>query len=74
MHERIMIDPKIHHGKPVFTGTRVPIVRVVGGLAGGMTIEEVCREYKVTKEDARAALEYAAELIDAEEVHPLPMS
>ena len=72
MHDRIAIDPGIQHGKPVIRGTRVPVVRVVGGLAGGMTVAEVCREYAVTEEDVRAALEYAAELIDSEHDHRPP--
>jgi len=73
MRDRIVIDPRIQHGKPVIRGTRVPVVRIVGGLAGGMTVEDVCREYEVTEADIRAALRYAAELVDAEEVHPLPV-
>jgi len=73
MNERIIIDPEIQHGKPVIRGTRVPIVRIIGGLAGGMTIEEIMREYEVTEEDIRAALHYATELIEAEEFHPLPV-
>jgi len=72
--ERIVIDPEIQHGKPVVRGTRVPVSRIVGGLAGGMTKEEVLREYRITEEDLRAALEYAAELIDADQFHPLPGS
>lgn len=72
MSERIVIDPEIQHGKPVVRGTRVPVSRIVGGLAGGMTKEEVLREYRITEEDLRAALEYAAELIDADQFHPLP--
>ena len=74
MNERVVIDPEIHHGKPVIRGTRVPVVRIVGGLAAGMTIEEVIREYEVTKEDVLAALSYAAELVDSEEYHPLPIA
>jgi uncharacterized protein (DUF433 family) len=74
MQERIVIDPEIQHGKPVIRGTRVPITRIVGGLAGGMTKEEVMREYEVTEEDVAAALSCAAELIEAEEFHPLPFS
>lgn len=74
MHERIVIDPQIQHGKPVIRGTRVPVVRIVGGLAGGMTVEDICREYEVSEDDVRAALEYAAELIDSEEVYPLSVS
>jgi uncharacterized protein (DUF433 family) len=74
MKERIVIDPEIQHGKPVIRGTRVPISRIVGGLAGGMGREEVLREYEITEEDLRAALEYAAELLEAEQFHPLPRS
>ena len=74
MQERIVIDPTIQHGKPVIRGTRVPIVRVLGGLAGGMCPEDICREYGVTVDDIRAALTYATELIDLEEVHVLPPS
>ena len=72
MHERIVIDTMIQHGKPVIRGTRVPVSRVVGGLAGGMTIDEVCREYEISEEDVRAALGYATELIESETVHALP--
>jgi uncharacterized protein (DUF433 family) len=70
-NERIVIDPEIQHGKPVIRGTRVPIVRIIGGLAGGMTQEEVAREYGISEEDIRAALIYAGELIEEEEFHPL---
>jgi len=72
MNERIVIDPEIQHGKPIIRGTRVPIARLVGGLAGGMTMEEIIREYEVSAEDVFAALNYAAEIIDAEQFHPLP--
>ncbi len=72
MDERIVIDPEIQHGKPVIRGTRVPITRIVGGLAGGMTKEDIMREYEVTEEDIWAALSYATELIEAEQFHPLP--
>lgn len=72
MNERIIIDPELQHGKPVIRGTRVPITRILGGLAGGMTFEEICREYDVTVEDIRAAIKYAKELIEQETHHPLP--
>lgn len=73
MSDRIVIDPDIQHGKPVIRGTRVPISRILGGLAGGMTYQEIIREYEVTQEDIAAALDYAAELIETEEFRPLPM-
>ena len=59
MNDRIVIDPEVQHGKPVIRGTRVPVTRIIGELAGGMTMEEIMREYKVTEEDIWAALSYA---------------
>ena len=72
MNERISIDPRVQHGKPVIRGTRVPVVVILGNLAGGMTREEIAREYGVTVEDVVAAVDYAAELIEAEQHRPLP--
>jgi uncharacterized protein (DUF433 family) len=72
MNPRIVIDPEIQHGKPVIRGTRVPVVRIIGGLSGGMTVQEIVREYEVTEEDVKAALAYANELIEQEAHHPLP--
>ena len=72
MNDRIIIDPEIQHGKPVIKGTRVPIARIIGGLAGGMTKEEIMREYEVSEQDIYAALDYANDLIEKEEFHPLP--
>jgi uncharacterized protein (DUF433 family) len=72
MNDRIAIDPSVQHGKPVIQGTRVPVARVLGGLAGGMTPQEICREYGITEEDVAAALEFATELVEDEQFHPLP--
>ncbi len=69
---RIVLDPAVSHGKPVIRGTRVPITVVVGSLAGGMTFEEVQREYDVTADDIRAALRFVGELAEQESFHPLP--
>ena len=69
---RIVLDPAVSHGKPVIRGTRVPVTVVVGSLAGGMTFEEVQREYDVTAEDIRAALRFVGELAEQESFHPLP--
>jgi len=72
MNDRITIDPDIQHGKPVIKGTKVPVVRIIGGLAGGIAKEEIIREYEVSEGDIRAALIYAGELIEVEGFHPLP--
>ena len=61
MNDRIIIDPEIQHGKPVIRGTRVPVAPIVGGLAGGMTMEEIIREYEVSAEDIVTAINYVQE-------------
>jgi uncharacterized protein (DUF433 family) len=62
MNERIVIDPKICHGKPVIRSTRVPVVRIIGYLAGGMSIKDTEKDFDLEPEDVRAALDYAAEI------------
>ncbi len=65
---RISVDEKVHFGKPVITGTRVPVDLILGKLAGGMTYEEVMVEYEITREDILAALDYAAKTLASEEI------
>jgi uncharacterized protein (DUF433 family) len=70
--DRIVIDPAIAHGKPVIRGTRIPVTLVVGSLAGGMSFEDVQREYDLTADDIRAALKFVGELAEQESFHRLP--
>jgi len=65
---RITVDQKIRFGKPVIKGTRVPIDLIVGKIAGGMTIEEICKEYDLKRVDVLAALRYAAEVMKREQL------
>lgn len=69
--ERIVIDKRIRHGKPVIKGTRVPVDIVLGSLAGGMSYKEICEDYEISEEDLRAAIKYAARLVADEEIHVL---
>jgi uncharacterized protein (DUF433 family) len=70
--DRIVLDSTVSHGKPVIRGTRVPVTIVIGSLAGGMTFEEIQREYDITADDIRAALRFVGELAEQESFHPLP--
>jgi uncharacterized protein (DUF433 family) len=65
---RISVDEEIRFGKPVISGTRVPVDLVIGKLAGGMTYEEVIAEYDISREDILAVLDYAAKMLSSEEV------
>jgi uncharacterized protein (DUF433 family) len=72
IEDRISIDPRVCHGKPVIRGTRVPVAIIVGSLAGGMSFEDIEAEYDVTREDIQAALAFAGALVQEESFHPLP--
>lgn len=70
--DRIEINPKIMVGKPVIKGTRVPLELILKMLSQGISTEEILGEYPhLTKEDIQAALAYAAEALEVEEVLPL---
>jgi uncharacterized protein (DUF433 family) len=64
MSDRISIDPAVQHGKPVIRGTRVPVARILGSLAGGMSREEIVDKYRVTLEDIAAALDFATKRLE----------
>jgi len=68
---RIVVDSRIRHGKPIIKGTRVSVDVILGALAGGMTYDNVCKEYGIKKEDVLAAIEYAASLVAREEIRPI---
>jgi len=65
---RISVDEKVRFGRPVITGTRVPVDLILGKLAGGMTYDEIAREYEIMREDILACLNYAAKTISGEEI------
>ena len=70
-HPTIQIDPAKAHGKPVIRGTRVPVSILVGSVAGGMSVADTARQYDVSEDDVRAALRYAADLLERERHYPL---
>jgi uncharacterized protein (DUF433 family) len=71
--ERIVVDPKVLVGKPIIKGTRIAVEFVVDLLARGWTVEEILREYDhLTREDIRACLAYASELLRTERIYLIP--
>ena len=62
IEDRIVLDSNVCFGKPLIRGTRVPVTVVIGSLVGGMTFEEIQREYDLAPEDIRAALKFVLEL------------
>ncbi len=69
--ERIIRDPQICGGEPVFKGTRVPLRTVLASLAEGDTIEQILVDFPtLTADDVRAAIAFAA--ASAQEDLPVP--
>jgi len=64
-------DAKILGGKPIIKGTRMSVSLVVGSVGGGMTVDEVMHEYRLTRAQVLAALSYAAEVVGEERIVPL---
>ncbi len=61
--ERISVDPRVAHGRPVVHGTRVWVTTVLDWLADGRTVEEILQEYpQLDPADIRACVAYGAEL------------
>ncbi len=67
--DRIEVNSDICGGKPVIRGTRIMVRNILGMVAGGYTVERILMAYPdLTREDVNAALEYAARVIDDEQV------
>jgi uncharacterized protein (DUF433 family) len=64
----VTADPKVAFGKPVITGTRIPVALILGQLAAGVSKQELRDEYDLTADEVRAALRYGAWLAEHEVV------
>ncbi len=71
MKERIAVNPNIHFGKPCIAGTRVPVLSVLELVSEGLSFETIVRDYypELHIEDVRACVQYAMEVVAAEEIH-----
>lgn len=68
MESRIVIDPRICHGRPTIRGTRVLVANLLGALGAGDSVDRVLEDYpNVTRDDLQAALTFAADLARFEE-------
>jgi uncharacterized protein (DUF433 family) len=71
--DRIEINPQVMMGKPVIKGTRVTVELLLLKMAEGATEGELLDAYpKLTLEDIRAAIAYAADTVAHEEIILLP--
>jgi uncharacterized protein (DUF433 family) len=69
LFNRITVDPEVLRGKPIIRGLRISVDQILKALAGGVTIEELLKDYpELEREDIQAALLYAADIVNEERV------
>ena len=71
MKERIAVNPAVHFGKPCVAGTRIPVQSVLELVGEGVSFDEIARDYypDLTAEDIRACIQYAIDVVAAEDIH-----
>jgi uncharacterized protein (DUF433 family) len=68
---RIYADPAICSGKPIIRGTRIMVRNVLSLLKSGYDVDRIVSAYpELSVEDVQAAIDYAAELVDAAKLVP----
>jgi len=71
MDDQITVDPCVCNGKPVISGTRIPVTVVLDQLAETGSVQEVVRRYpELSPEQITAALQYCHSMIDRTELEP----
>lgn len=66
--DRIEISPKVMMGKPVIRGTRITVELILRKLSEGASEADLREAYpRLTREDIRAAVGYAADTVAHEE-------
>lgn len=71
MRERIEVNSSIHFGKPCVAGTRIPVQSVLELVREGLSFTEIIQDYypDLHIEDVRACIQYALDVMAAEEIH-----
>jgi uncharacterized protein (DUF433 family) len=71
MKNRIAISPGIRFGKPCVAGTRIPVQGVLELVREGLSFAEIIRDYhnELTPDDIRACVQYAIDVVAAEDIH-----
>jgi uncharacterized protein (DUF433 family) len=66
--DRIEVNPRVMLGKPVIRGTRITVELLLRKLSEGATEAELLAAYpRLTVDDIRAAIGYAADAVSHEE-------
>jgi uncharacterized protein (DUF433 family) len=71
MKERIAVNPAVHFGKPCVASTRIPVQNVLELVREGLTFDQIRGDYYPDLEpaDIRACIQYAMDVLAAEDLH-----
>jgi uncharacterized protein (DUF433 family) len=71
MKHGIAIDPQIHFGKPCVAGTRIPVQSVLELVREGISFADIIQDYypDLDADDIRACIQYAMDVLAAEDIH-----
>lgn len=70
LSKRITIDPEVMVGKPTIRGMRITVEQILNSLAANISIKDLMEDYpELELEDIKAALLYAAKLVEEEKVY-----
>jgi uncharacterized protein (DUF433 family) len=71
MKERIEVNPNVHFGKPCIAGTRITVQDVLELVKEGFSFATIIKDYysELKVEDIQACIEYAIDVVAAEEIH-----
>jgi len=62
--DRITMDPEKCFGKPCIRGLRMPVASILAYLSGGMSIDEMLKEWpELEREEVYQALGFAATVL-----------
>jgi len=68
-HARISTDPAVMMGKPCIKGTRITVELILRKLGAGRSFSDLLEAYpRLTEDDLRAALAFAADYMEHETV------
>ena len=71
MKQRIAVDATIHFGKPCVAGTRIPVQSVLELVREGIGFDRIIQDYypDLDEQDIRACVQYAIDVLAAEDIH-----
>ncbi|MCY4482754.1 MAG: DUF433 domain-containing protein [Spirochaetaceae bacterium] len=69
---RIIVDARVHFGKPCVAGTRITVQDVLELVEQDLPFDQIVQGYypELTTDDIHACVRYAIALVGAEDVHP----